>query len=127
MGLHIQLLKDSSGTLISSYSANSTNTITTEGIDTSNYTGQAGLLLVLNGTVANLTRQVSIDNSTFYDVYDNLGNKLIYISSSPIPSSRYIMFENLSCNEVISPYTRFQFIGSGTVTTVTAYYIQTEE
>lgn len=124
--IYYQLLRDNSGTVISSYNAGTINTITTESVETERTDGECGLLFVLaGGTAADLARQVSFDNVNFYNVFDSNGTNLSNLSTN-ILNSRFVLFNNINSSNVIAPWTRFTFVGTGTITTLTLYYAQKE-
>lgn len=123
--LHVRGVRDGSGTLISVYNVGTISTITTEGINTER-ASKSGLLFVLaGGSVATLQRQVSIDNTNWYNAYGNANGDLTNIASA-ISDSRLIMLNNIESSSTISPYTRFTFVGTGSITTLTLYYLQKE-
>lgn len=123
--LYVRGVRDESGTLISVYNVGTINTITTEGINTER-ASKSGLLFVLaGGSVTTLQRQVSIDNTNWYNAYGNANGDLTTIVSA-ISNSRLIMLNNIESSSVISPYTRFTFVGTGLITTLSLYYLQKE-
>lgn len=123
--LHVRGVRDNSGTLISVYNIGTINTITTEGINTER-ASKSGLLFVLaGGSIATLQRQISIDNNNWYNAYGNANGDLTTLGSA-ISNSRLIMLNNIESSSVISPYTRFTFVGTGSITTLTLYYLQKE-
>lgn len=123
--LHVRGVRDNSGTLISVYNIGTINTITTEGINTER-ASKSGLLFVLaGGSIATLQRQISIDNNNWYNAYGNANGDLTTLVSA-ISNSRLIMLNNIESSSVISPYTRFTFVGTGSITTLTLYYLQKE-
>lgn len=123
--LHVRGVRDNSGTLISVYNIGTINTITTEGINTER-ASKSGLLFVLaGGSIATLQRQISIDNNNWYNAYGNANGDLTTLVSA-ISNSRLIMLNNIESSSVISPYTRFSFVGTGSITTLTLYYLQKE-
>ena len=123
--LHIRGVREVSGTLISVYNIGTITTIYTEGINTERASKSALLFVVAGGSVATLQRQVSIDNTNWYNAYGNANGDLTNIASA-ISSSRLIMLNNIESSSVISPYTRFTFVGTGDITTLTLYYLQKE-
>lgn len=123
--LHVRGVRDNSGTIISVYNIGTINTITTEGINTER-ASKSGLLFVLaGGSIATLQRQISIDNNNWYNAYGNANGDLTTLVSA-ISNSRLIMLNNIESSSVISPYTRFTFVGTGSITTLTLYYLQKE-
>ena len=123
--LHVRGVREVSGGLISVYNIGTITTIFTEGIDTER-ASKSGLLFVLaGGSVATLQRQVSIDKENWYNAYGNANGDLTTIVSA-ISNSRLIMLNNIESSSVISPYTRFSFVGTGSITTLTLYYLQKE-
>ena len=123
--IHVRGVRDSSGTLISAYNVGTITTITTEGINTER-ANKSGLLFVLaGGSVATLQRQMSIDNVNWYNSYGNANGDLTNIATA-LSDSRYVMLNNIESSSVIAPYSRFSFVGTGTITTLTLYYIQKE-
>lgn len=69
-------------------------TIATNGITSSsvNLNGEVliGLITAVTWTAADLTLQASIDNSTFYDVYDSYGNEILIKTTAFTTSSKFI-------------------------------------
>lgn len=124
--LHTQLLRDSSGNNLSSYNINTTNVITTEGVDTQRNEGNSALLIVQDGSITEITRQVSIDNTNWYTPY-GVGSLSLSQVGSAIPDSRMITLSDADSSNVIAPYTRFKFAGARTITTVSMWYIQEEQ
>ena len=124
--LHVRGVREVSGTVISVYNIGTITTIYTEGINTERADKYGLLFVIAGGTVANLARQVSIDNSNFYDPYDSIGTNLANLSTN-ILNSRYIMVNNINSSTLISPYTRFTFVGTGSITTLSLYYLQQEK
>ena len=124
--LHVRGVRDNSGTLISAYNVGTINTITTEGINTERGDKQGLLFVLAGGSIASVTRQISIDNSNWYNVYD-MSNSNVSTLVTAISNSRYIILGDTNSANVIAPYTRFNFVGTGTIATLTLYYIQQEK
>ena len=125
--LHFQLCKEASGTVITTYAIGTITTIATDAIDTYRTGDNQGLLFVIaGGTVATLKRQVSSDKSNWYDIYDNTGLNLSNLSAN-IPNSRLVMLNNPGSSPVIAPWTRFTFVGTGSLTTISLYYVEEQE
>ena len=123
--LHVRGVREVSGTVISVYNIGTITTIFTEGINTER-ASKSGLLFVLaGGSIANLQRQVSIDNENWYNSYGNANGDLTNIATA-LSSSRFIMLNNIESSSIISPFTRFTFVGTGSITTLSLYYIQKE-
>lgn len=124
--LRFQLCKEASGNVISAYGIGTITTIATEPIDTVR-AGMQGLLFVIaGGTVATLKRQVSPDQTNWYNIYDSTGSDISSLSAT-IPNSRYVVINNIGTSQVVAPWTRFTFVGTGTITTVTVYYAEEQD
>lgn len=125
--IHYQLMRDDSGTAISVYNIGTINTITTESIKAHENKGIMGLLFVIaGGTVATLQRQASFDNVNFYDIYDSNGTNLTNLSAN-VFNSRFVVFNNVDSSDVVAPYMRFKFVGTGTITTITNLFYVNQE
>lgn len=127
--LQIQYLLNSGGDVISSLAVGSGQTVTTQGVktDLKSSSGSAGLFLIITGTVNALTRDVSIDNTTFYTPYDGYGASLANcIGATTASTSRYISLDIVSSGQIVAPYTRFnaKMLSGGTLSMV---YISNEE
>lgn len=123
---YVQLLQEVSGNDLNVYNIGTITTIATKPINTDRI-GAGGLLFVLaGGTVANLIREVSIDKSNFYTPYDHAGVNLGNIAAT-VANSRYILLNEVDSSGVIARWTRFKFVGTGTITTVSVYFIGEEE
>lgn len=125
--LHYSIVKDNSGTAISTYSVGTISTIVTESIATERHKGMQGLLFVIaGGTIADVQRQVSFDNTNFYDVYDSNGTNLTNLSTN-VTNSRFLVVNNIDSSNVVANFTRFKFVGTGSIATLTALYYVHEE
>ncbi len=123
--LHVRGIREVSGTLISVYNIGTITTIYTEGINTERADEQGLLFVLAGGSIAALQRQVSIDNSNWYNAYNaNLGNLTTILSA--ISNSQLVILNDTNSGNVISPYTRFSFVGTGSITTLSLYYLQKE-
>lgn len=123
---YVQLLQEVSGNDLNVYDIGTITTIATKPVNTDRI-GAGGLLFVIaGGTVANLVREVSIDKENFYTPYDNTGLNLGNISAN-VPNSRFIALNEVDSSGVLTPWTRFKFVGTGTITTVSVYFIGEEE
>ena len=124
--LRFQLCKEASGNVISAYAIGTITTIATEPLDTVRAGMQGLLFVVAGGTVSTLKRQMSNDGTNWYNIYDSNGVDLSSLSAN-ITNSRYIMLNNADSSSVIAPWTRFTFVGTGSLTTVTVYYAEEQE
>jgi len=124
--IHTQVVRDSSGNLLTSYNINTTNVITTEGINTERNYSKSALLLVQDGSITQITREVSVDNTNYYVPYDANGLSLANCGSA-IPNSRYISLAAGDSGSLATPWTRFKFAGARTITTVSLWYMQEEQ
>jgi hypothetical protein len=123
--LHVTLLKESSGSAISSLYINSQTLYETQSIDTSR-SGNQALLVVLNGTLGQVTQQVSVDGTNYYNVFDSVGVNYTNLTGTT-PNSRLIVIDQMGSNKVVAPWTKFRISGAATVTTVSMWYIHSEE
>jgi hypothetical protein len=117
--LHIQYLNDTAGTTISALAVASAGTVLTEGIDTSRDVTSMGLFVIHTGTISSLTREVSIDNTTFYTPYDKVSS-LSVVMTTTATNSRYISLVNPDSGNICSPFTRYsvKMLSGGTLTLV---------
>ena len=123
--LHVRAVRDSGGTVINAYNVGTISTVTTEGIYTERGDEQGLLFVLAGGSITSVTRQVSIDNTNFYNAFDE-GNSNLSTLVTAISNSRLIILGGTNSANTFSPYTRFTFVGTGSITTLTLYYLQKE-
>ncbi len=117
--IHNQLLNDTGGTLIDSYSVASGAVIRTNTINTERSTGFSSLLLLIAGTIT-AVQEVSFDGTTFYSPVDASNTDVSSLASSAA-ADRWISF-----SPQLAPFTRFVFTGNST-STITAQLIFQED
>ena len=115
--LHTQLFVDTAGTVINAYAVGSLGSIITGGVKTERDTQGQGILFVFTGTIASVTRQVSIDNVTYYTPY-NLASDISLVVSGSMANSRFVSLTNVNSANVVVPWQRFtvKSVSGGTVT-----------
>lgn len=123
--LYIQLLKESSGSELKLFYTNSQTVYETNAIDTSRANEQA-ILLIHTETIGAVTRQVSVNGTNFYNVFDTLGGNLTAMAGT-FGNSRMLIIDQNGTNKVIAPWTKFRFMGVGTGSYITMWYLHTEE
>jgi len=122
---HIQYINNSDGSTLQGVSINTLGVYVTQGIDISRNTEGGAIGAVITGTMGAVTKQYSWDNINFYNAYDMLGTDISQVAD--IKNSRIVSLYNTDTSDVMAPYMRLKFSGTGVITGITSLiYMQKE-
>lgn len=116
--VHVQLLNDTGGTVLTNYSMSSGAYIYTDKIKIDTSTGFSSLLLLMVGSITT-TLQVSVDGNNFYTPYDTDGNSLATLGTCS--DTKWISF-----SPQLAPFHRFLFRANSASAVTAAYYMHQE-